>query len=144
MNNQIQILLVEDNPRGAEVTLRALRKRNLGNDVIHVRDGQEALDWLFGPNADGREDGNLPKLVLLDLKLPKIDGLEVLKAIRSDERTRLLPVVIMTSSSEQRDVVESYERGVNSYVVKPVEFDNFSAAVAELGHYWLIVNHPTK
>jgi two-component system, response regulator len=144
MNTPIKILLVEDNPRDAEVTLRALRKRNLGNDVIHVKDGQQALDWLFGPNPDGREDGNLPKLVLLDLKLPKIDGLEVLKAIRSDPRTRLLPVVVMTSSSEQRDVVESYERGVNSYVVKPVEFDSFSAAVAELGHYWLIVNHPTR
>lgn len=142
MNTQVQILLVEDNPRDAEVTLRALRRRNLGNNVIHVRDGQEALDWVFGSGPAGRDLVNLPKLVLLDLKLPKVDGLDVLKAIRADERTSFLPVVIMTSSSEQRDIVESYERGVNSYVVKPVDFDNFSAAVAELGHYWLIVNHP--
>jgi two-component system response regulator len=144
-NIEIEVLLVEDNPRDAEVTMRALRKRNLANRVVHVNDGREALDCLFGAGAYvGRDPNNHPKLVLLDLKLPKVDGLEVLRAIRSDERTRLTPVVIMTSSREQQDVIESYKLGVNSYVVKPVEFDNFSAAVAELGHYWLLVNHEPK
>jgi two-component system response regulator len=141
----IEILLVEDNARDAEVTLRALKKRNLGNHVVHVRDGQEALDCIFGTGAySGRSPAIQPKLVVLDLKLPKVDGLEVLRAIRTDERTKLMPVVMMTSSREQQDVIESYKLGVNSYVVKPVAFDNFSAAVAELGHYWLVVNHPPQ
>jgi CheY-like chemotaxis protein len=141
----IEILLVEDNARDAEVTLRALRKHNLSNHVVHVRDGQQALDWIFGAGAYlGRDPINHPKLVLLDLKLPKVDGLEVLRAIRADERTRLMPAVMMTSSREQQDVIESYKLGVNSYVVKPVEFDNFSLAVAELGHYWLLVNQAPK
>lgn len=139
--NEVQILLIEDNPRDAEMTLRTLRKRNLANHVVHVQDGAEALDWLFGRGAHaGRSVAHQPKVVLLDLKLPKVDGLEVLRAIRADERTRLQPVVVITSSQEQRDVVESYQLGVNSYVVKPVDFDAFAAAVAELGHYWLIVN----
>lgn len=144
-NAEIEILLVEDNARDAEVTIRALRKHKIANQITHVRDGQEALDCIFGtgPYA-GRDPTNHPRLVLLDLKLPKVDGLEVLRAIRSDERTRLMTVVMMTSSSEQRDVIESYQLGVNSYVVKPVEFANFSAAVAELGHYWLLVNHAAK
>ena len=141
----IEILLVEDNARDAEVTLRALKKRNLGNFVVHVKDGQMALDYIFGTGAyAGRSPASHPKVVLLDLKLPKVDGLEVLRAIRADERTKLLPVVMMTSSREQQDVIESYKLGVNSYVVKPVEFDNFSSAVAELGHYWLLVNHPPQ
>lgn len=143
MNNstEVEILLVEDNPRDAELTLRTLRKRHLANQIVHVKDGQEALDWLFGTGSHAGRDANRPpKVVLLDLKLPKIDGLEVLRAIRADERTRLLPVVVMTSSQEQQDMIESYKLGVNSYVVKPVDFDNFSAAVAELGHYWLLVN----
>lgn len=140
-NHEVEILLVEDSPRDAEMTLRALRKRNLANHVVHVKDGEEALDWLFGRGTHaGRDAGHQPKVVLLDLKLPKVDGLEVLRAIRADERTRLLPVVVMTSSQEQRDLIESYKLGVNSYVVKPVDFDAFSAAVAELGHYWLLVN----
>lgn len=138
---EVEILLVEDNPRDAEMTLRALRQRHLANRVVHVQDGQEALDWLFGAgNHAGRDLSHHPKLVLLDLKLPKLDGLEVLRAIRADARTRLLPVVVMTSSQEQRDIVESYQLGVNSYVVKPVDFDNFTEAVASLGHYWLLVN----
>ena len=142
---EVEVLLVEDNPRDAEMTLRTLRKHNLANHVFHVNDGQEALDWLFGQGAyAGRSPGKPPKVVLLDLKLPKVDGLEVLRAIRSDERTRLIPVVVMTSSREDRDVIESYKLGVNSYVVKPMDFEGFSAAVAKLGHYWLLVNQEPK
>jgi CheY-like chemotaxis protein len=138
---QVEILLVEDNPRDAELTIRVLRKHNLANQLVHVHDGQEALDWLFGikTNADEFPPHN-PKVVLLDLKLPKIDGLEVLRAMREDPRTRLVPVVALTSSREESDLVRSYELGVNSYIVKPVEFDSFSAAVAETGHYWLLMN----
>ncbi len=139
--SQVEVLLVEDNPRDAEMTLRTLRRRNLVNSVVHVKDGQEALEWLFAEGAHaGRDVSQLPKVVLLDLKLPKVDGLEVLRAMRADERTRLLPVVVLTSSQEDRDVIESYKLGVNSYIVKPVDFENFSAAVAELGHYWLLLN----
>jgi CheY-like chemotaxis protein len=142
---EVEVLLVEDNPRDAEMALRTLRKRNLANNVIHVKDGQEALDWLFGLGAYvGRNPNNHPKVVLLDLKLPKVDGLEVLRAIRGDERTVLIPVVVMTSSREERDVIESYKLGVNSYVVKPMDFEGFSVAVAELGHYWLLVNQEPK
>jgi two-component system response regulator len=144
-STEVEVLLVEDNPRDAEMTLRTLRKRNLANSVVHVKDGQEALDWLFGTGLHaGRDTNHRPKVVLLDLKLPKVDGFEVLRAIRADERTRLLPVVVMTSSQEQRDMVESYNLGVNSYVVKPMNFDSFSAAVSELGHYWLLVNQEPK
>jgi CheY-like chemotaxis protein len=141
----VDVLLVEDNPRDAEMTLRTLRKRNLANSVFHVQDGQEALDWLFGEGAyAGREPNRPPHVVLLDLKLPKVDGLAVLRAIRGDARTQLLPVVVMTSSQEDNDVVESYKLGVNSYIVKPVDFDSFSAAVAELGHYWLLLNQKPR
>lgn len=144
-HTEIEILLVEDNPRDAEMTLRAMRKHNLANHIVHAKDGQEALDWLFGAGDYAGRDPNVhPKVVLLDLKLPKVDGLEVLRAIRGDERTRLMPVVVMTSSQEQRDVIESYKLGVNSYVVKPVDFDAFSTAVADLGHYWLLVNQEPK
>lgn len=140
-----EVLLVEDSPRDAEMTLRTLRKRNLANSIVHVKDGQEALDWLFARGTyASRDASDTPKVVLLDLKLPKVDGLEVLRAIRADERTKLLPVVVMTSSQEDSDVVESYKLGVNSYIVKPVDFENFSAAVAELGHYWLLMNHKPK
>lgn len=144
-NTEIEILLAEDNARDAEVTVRTLRKHKVANQVIHVMDGQEALDCIFGAGAYvGRDPANHPKLLLLDLKLPKVDGLEVLRAIRGDERTRLMPVVMMTSSREQQDVVESYKLGVNSYVVKPVDFESFSSAIVELGHYWLLVNQGTK
>ena len=144
-SSEVEILLVEDSPRDAEMTMRTLGKRNLANHVVHVKDGQEALEWLHGTSSHAGLDARpRPKLVLLDLKLPKVDGLAVLRAIRADERTRLLPVVVMTSSQEQRDVIESYKLGVNSYVVKPVDFDAFSAAVAELGHYWLLVNKEPK
>ena len=133
-----EILLVEDNPCDAELTLNTLRKHDLGNRVTLVTDGQQALDWLFGNEAFAPD--LLPKLVLLDLKMPKVNGLEVLRAIRSDIRTRLLPVVVMSSSNQERDVVESYGLGANSYIVKSLDFDTFSTAVAELGHYWLQLN----
>lgn len=139
---EVEVLLVEDNPRDAEMALRALRRRNLTNAIVHVRDGQEALDWIFGTGAYAGRDPNLhPRVVLLDLKLPKVSGLEVLQAIRADERTRLTPVVVVTSSREDRDVVESYKLNVNSYIVKPVDFESFSAAMVDLGHYWLLLNH---
>ena len=141
MNHQMEILLVEDNPRDAELTTRALKKRNLANHLVHVQDGQEALDFLFGNGTHaGRTLQPQPKVVLLDLKLPKVNGIEVLRQIRADERTKLLPVVVLTSSREERDVVETYKLGVNSYIVKPVEFENFSEAVSSLGLYWLLLN----
>jgi two-component system, response regulator len=141
----VEILLVEDNPHDAELTLRALRKRRLANSVLHVKDGEEAIHWLFGIGSYADRDTNhKPKLVLLDLKLPKIDGLEVLRQLRAREQTKLIPVVILTSSREEQDVVESYKFGVNSYIVKPVNFDNFSEAVALAGHYWLLVNQEPK
>ncbi len=141
----VEILLVEDNPRDAEMTLRALRIGNLANRIFHVRDGQEALDWLFCTGAfAARVNTVRPKVVLLDLKLPKVDGLEVLRAIRGDERMRHLPVVVMTSSNEQRDLIESYDLGANSYVVKPVDYESFSAAILKFGYYWLLVNQVPK
>jgi CheY-like chemotaxis protein len=144
-HTEVEVLLVEDNPRDAEMVLRTLRKRNLANNVVHVKDGEEALNWIFGIGAYAdRDPNNHPKVVLLDLKLPKVDGLEVLRGIRGDERTKFIPVVVMTSSREERDVIESYKLGVNSYVVKPMDFERFSAAVAELGHYWLLVNQEPK
>jgi len=144
-HSEVEVLLVEDNPRDAEMALRTLRKRNLVNNVVHVKDGAEALDWIFGVGAyAGRDPKNHPKVVLLDLKLPKVDGLEVLRAVRGDERTKFIPVVVMTSSREEQDVIESYKLGVNSYVVKPMDFESFSAAVAELGHYWLLINQEPK
>lgn len=143
--NGVEVLLVEDNPRDAELTIRALKKRNLANHLIHVKDGQEAVDWLFGTGAYvGRDTNHYPKVILLDLKLPKLDGIEVLRVIRADPRTRRIPVVVLTSSREEQDVIRTYDLGVNSYIVKPVDFENFSAAVAEAGHYWLLVNHEPK
>ena len=141
----VEILLVEDNLRDAEMTLRALRVGNLANKVVHVKDGQQALDWLFCVGAFATRVNTVrPKVVLLDLKLPKVDGLEVLRAIRSDDRMRSLPVVVMTSSNEQRDLIESYDLGANSYLVKPVDYDSFSAAVLRFGYYWLLVNQVPK
>ena len=140
---EIEILLVEDSPYDAELTIRELTRRNLANKLVHLKDGAEALEFIFGTGAyAGRDTSQHPKVMLLDLKLPRVDGLEVLRAMKSDPRTRTIPVVIMTSSQEQRDVVESYHLGVNSYVVKPVDFDQFSKAVAELGCYWVLLNHP--
>jgi two-component system, response regulator len=144
-SNAVELLLVEDNPQDLELTLRALHKANLANRIQIARDGVEALDYVFceGPHAARRiTDG--PKLVLLDLKLPKIDGLAVLKRIKGDARTKMIPVVVLTSSQEQSDVVASYHFGVNSYIVKPVNFERFTEAVRDLGLYWLLLNQPPK
>lgn len=138
---KVEILLAEDNERDAEMTLRALRKNNLGNRVHRVVDGAEALEFMFctGGYAD-RDPNALPKLILLDLKMPKVDGIEVLRRLKSEERTRTLPVVMMTSSNEERDVVESYRLGVNSYIVKPIDFSAFVDVVARIGLYWVVAN----
>ena len=137
------ILLVEDNPDDEVLTLRALQKSNIMNEVMVARDGAEALDYLFATGAySGRDANELPELVLLDLKLPKVDGLEVLQRLRTDERTRLLPVVVLTSSNEQRDILESYNLRANSYIRKPVDFVQFREAVRQLGLYWLVLNVP--
>ena len=135
------ILLVEDNPDDEALTLRALKKNNIQNDVVIAHDGAEALDYLFGTGAyAGRDVSALPSVTLLDLKLPKIDGLEVLKRIRADERTRFLPVVILTSSKEEQDLINGYKLGANSYIRKPVDFSQFIDAVRQLGLYWLLLN----
>jgi two-component system, response regulator len=136
------ILLVEDNPDDEALTLRALKKNRIKNDVVVARDGQQALDWLFGTGAHAGRPGGLPQIILLDLQLPKINGLDVLRRIRADERTRLLPVVILTSSREDRDRLEGYSLGTNSYVRKPVDFGEFVEAVRQLGLYWLVLNEP--
>lgn len=137
------ILLVEDNPDDEALTIRAFKKNNIKNEVIVARDGVEALDYLFGTGPfDGRDVTVLPQVVLLDLKLPKVDGLEVLRRVRADERTRIVPVVILTSSKEEQDVVSGYRLGANSYVRKPVNFDEFLEAARQLGLYWLLLNEP--
>jgi two-component system, response regulator len=141
----IEILIVEDNPRDAELTLRALRKNNLANNILVAQDGAEALDFFFcrGKFAE-RSFTNPPKVVLLDLKLPKVSGLEVLKIVKEDKRTSHIPVVVVTSSKQEPDMKEAYALGVNSYVVKPVDFDQFINAMSSLGLYWLLVNEPLK
>jgi len=143
--NEVEILLVEDNPNDVELTLRALKKHNLANKVHVVDDGEKALEFIFatGDYAE-RNIETYPKLVLLDLNLPKVNGLEVLKKIRSDERTKLIPVVMLTSSREEADIVESYKLGVNSYIVKPVDFKEFIRAISELGLYWVVLNWPPR
>lgn len=144
-SNVVEILLVEDTPQDVELAVRALKKAKLSNHIHVARDGAEALEFIFceGAYADRKiEQG--PKVILLDLKLPKVDGLEVLRRIKGDSRTKAIPVVVLTSSKEQKDVVESYELGVNSYIVKPVNFEGFAAAVQELGMYWLLLNQPPK
>ena len=139
----IDILLVEDNPRDVEMTLRALKKKNLANTVHVAKDGAEALDFIFARGAYADRDPNhAPKVVLLDLKLPKVSGLDVLRAIKGNEQTRTIPVVILTSSQEEKDMVESYRLGANSYIVKPVDFDKFVTAIGEVGLYWLLSNKP--
>lgn len=143
--NAVEILLVEDNPQDAELTIRALKKNNLANQLVHVKDGAEALDYLFARGKyDGRDTKNMPRVVLLDLKLPKLNGLEVLRIIKEDENLFTIPVVIVTSSSEDPDMKTAYELGANSYVVKPVEFNAFVEAMSRLGLYWLLVNHSLK
>jgi CheY-like chemotaxis protein len=141
MENEVEILLVEDNPNDAELAIRALKKNKLANNVIRVADGEEALDYIFARKSfKFRNRFNIPKLILLDLKLPKVDGLEVLKILKSDVVTKLIPVVVLTSSREEKDIVESYRLGVNSYIVKPVDFDKFIESVKDIGLYWLLLN----
>jgi two-component system response regulator len=141
--NVVEILLVEDNPRDAELTIRALKKKHLANNLYHVEDGVDALDFLFarGKYAERNQEDS-PKVILLDLKLPRINGLEVLSIIKADERTRSIPVVVVTSSAEDPDVNTAYQLGANSYVIKPVQFDSFIEAMTKVGVYWLMVNHP--
>lgn len=144
-DNSLEILLVEDNPQDLELAMRALQKARLANRIHVARDGAEALEYIFceGPHA-ARKIAQTPKLVMLDLKLPKIDGLEVLRRIKGDPRTKSIPVVVLTSSKEQNDVLESYQLGVNSYIVKPVNFERFTEAVANIGLYWLLLNQQPK
>jgi two-component system response regulator len=143
--NDVQILLVEDNASDAEMTMRALNKNNMASKLLRVKDGAEALDFLFGEGAySGRLMAATPRLVILDLKLPKLSGKEVLSKIKSDERTRKIPVVILTSSREAQDVKECYDLGANGYVVKPVEFDAFNGVIAELAMYWTVINEPPQ
>ncbi|MGZ4856737.1 MAG: response regulator [Methanobacteriaceae archaeon] len=140
---EANILLVEDNPTDAELTMRALKRNNLANQLVWVKDGAEALEFIFATGRySERNVDNFPKLILLDLRMPKVDGLEVLQKIKADERSRRIPVVVLTSSQEDRDIVESYKLGVNSYVSKPVEFDDFINAVSTLGFYWMLINNP--
>jgi len=143
--NEVEVLLVEDNPSDAELTVRTLKKKHLANRLHHVKDGAEAIDFLFAQGTySNRKVQNSPKVVLLDLKLPKVDGIEVLRKIKLDDRTKKIPVVVMTSSREDSDLATCYELGVNGYVVKPVEFEDFARAVSELGFYWLLLNETSR
>lgn len=142
-NDDVHILLVEDNPTDAELAILALKERNLANKLVWVKDGAEALDFIFATGAyASRQADNYPSVILLDLRLPKVDGLDVLRRIKADEHTRRIPVVVVTSSKEDRDVVASYDLGVNSFISKPVEFDEFAKVVSDLGYYWLFINRP--
>ena len=134
--NEIEILLIEDNPEDAELMIRALTKNRLANNLLHLKDGEEALAYLFSSETNN----SIPKLILLDLKMPKVDGIEVLKIIKNDPQKKIIPVVVLTSSKEEEDIVKSYQYGVNAYIVKPVEFDKFMKAVADLGLFWLVLN----
>lgn len=138
MGNAAEILLVEDNPNDAELAIRALKKNNLANNLVHLEDGQEALDYLY--NADNE----MPKLILMDVKMPRVDGIEVLRKLKSDEKRKVIPVVMLTSSKEDKDIIEAYNLGVNAYIVKPVDFDQFVKAVTQLGFFWMILNQPPK
>jgi two-component system response regulator len=143
--HNIEIILVEDSLEDANLVIRSLKKNNLSNGIIHLHDGAEALDFIFAKGVyESRSMNDKPKLILLDLKMPKVDGLQVLRTLKADERTKSIPVVIMTSSREDKDLIEAYKLGVNSYVVKPVAFENFAKAVAELGFYWLMVNQSPR
>ena len=138
-DREVEILLVEDNPDDAELTIRALKKRNLANRLLHISDGEEALRYLFES-----QNSYYPKLILLDLKMPKVDGIQILQRLKTNEKMKVIPVVILTSSKEERDIVESYNLGVNAYIVKPVQFDNFMEAVEQLGLFWLILNEAPR
>jgi two-component system, response regulator len=142
---EIEIILIEDSQDDADLTIRALKKQNLANNLIHLKDGQEALDFFYGSGStQGKAKELKPKVILLDLKMPRVNGLEVLERLKSEENTNHIPVVILTSSAEDPDIKRCYELGANSYIVKPVEFDNFSKTVTDLGLYWMVLNHPSK
>lgn len=143
--NQVEILLVEDNSDDAEMALRALKKNNITNSILWVKDGEEALNYLYNRGKYADTDMNrFPKIILLDLKLPKVDGKEVLKTLKNDPEKKIIPIIVLTSSKEESDIVESYKLGVNSYIVKPVDFDNFVEAVNNIGLYWLLLNQHTS
>jgi two-component system response regulator len=139
INNVVEILLIEDNPDDAGLAIHVLKKHNLANNLLHLHDGEEALEYLFS-----NEITQVPKLILLDLKMPKVDGIEVLKKLKADERKKIIPVVVFTSSKEEKDIFESYKLGVNAYIVKPVDFDKFVKAISEIGFFWLMLNQPPK
>lgn len=144
-NTEVEILLVEDNPNDAEMTIRALKKNHLANNLIHLSNGADALDFIFGTGTfTGRDTDIKPKLILLDIKMPRVDGIDVLRKVKSDEKTKEIPIVMLTSSQEDPDIQTCYRLGVNSYIVKPVEFDNFVKAVSDLGLYWMVLNHTPK
>ena len=138
-SNVVEILLVEDNADDAGLAIRSLKKYNLSNNLLHLHDGEEALQYLFSETI-----GTFPKLILLDLKMPKVDGIDVLRKLKSDELRKVIPVVVLTSSKEDRDIVESYKLGVNAYIVKPVSFENFSEAIKDIGFFWLVLNQSPK
>jgi two-component system, response regulator len=138
-NNAVEILLVEDNMDDAGLTIRALKKHNLANNLLHLHDGEEALNYLFSEKMT-----SVPKVILLDLKMPKVDGIEVIRKLKGDDRKKIIPVVVLTSSKEEKDIVESYKLGVNAYIVKPVDFDKFAKAISEIGFFWLLLNQPPK
>ena len=137
ITDAVEILLVEDNPDDAGLTIHALKKHNMANNLLHLHDGEEALAYLFS-----QELTQIPRVILLDLKMPKVDGIEVLRKLKSDDRRKIIPVVVLTSSKEDRDILETYKLGVNAYVVKPVDFDKFAKAIAEIGFFWLMLNQP--
>lgn len=138
-DSQVEILLIEDSMDDAELTIRALKKRNLANRLLHINDGEKALEYLFNPT-----NSLFPKIILLDLKMPKVDGIQILKQLKGDPVKKVIPVVVLTSSKEERDIVETYNLGVNAYIVKPVQFDKFMEAVDQLGMFWLLLNQPPK
>ncbi|MGE0587889.1 MAG: response regulator [Cyclobacteriaceae bacterium] len=138
-NSQVEILLIEDSMDDAELTIRALKKRNLANRLLHISDSEKALEYLFDPG-----NNHFPKIILLDLKMPKVDGIQILKQLKGDPAKKVIPVVVLTSSKEERDIIETYNLGVNAYIVKPVQFDKFMEAVDQLGMFWLLLNQPPK
>jgi two-component system response regulator len=145
MHKEIEILLIEDNPRDVELTLRAFKKNNFTNKIHVIEDGAKAIEFLF--SEDSAHNGTLehkPRLILLDLKLPKVDGLEILKRLKTDERTQMIPVVVLTSSQEEQDIITSYKLGVNSYIIKPIDFNRFTKSIETLGMYWLLLNQPLR